>query len=200
MHSRRLAATTAVLSLVLTLGLTSCAQQVGGTPMAAEGALAAEQPTSTKTPARATSATPRGGTTKSGTPKAANVKITNKKKTTGYEDCALLTPADIEQTIGGKASGEKGCVQSTDSPAVVVLFMVTLGQTDGEAREVELGGNTAYQVTKGQGDCSVLVMLTDDPEEITPALLVSVTPIDEVDECDIALKLATKAFDKIPNA
>jgi hypothetical protein len=60
--------------------------------------LAAEQPTSTKAPARATSATPPSGTTKT-----AKVKITNKKKTTGYEDCALLTPADIEQTIGGKA-------------------------------------------------------------------------------------------------
>jgi hypothetical protein len=157
--------------------------------------LAAEQPTSTKAPARATSATPPSGTTKT-----AKVKITNKKKTTGYEDCALLTPADIEQTIGGKASGEKGCVQSTESPAIVVLFTVTLGETDGEAREIKFGGNTAYQVTKGQGDCSVLVMLTDDPTEITPALLVSVTPVDEVDECDIALKLATKAFCKIPNA
>ncbi len=205
MH-RRASALTAVLALALALGLTACATSVTGKPVAAPGGGGGEKtttgkPTSTKTSTSGKKPTTTGtGSPTSGTKPAGKVKITTKKKTEGYEDCDILTPEDVAAAIGAQKAGEKGCVQSTEQPFAVVLFMVTFAEYEGEAKEIEVGGNTAYEVKEKGGDCSVLVMLTDDPAEITPAFLASVTPIDSFDPCAVALKLATKAFEKIPNA
>ncbi|MBW4722234.1 DUF3558 family protein [Saccharothrix obliqua] len=205
MHLRRASSLTAVLALALTLGLTACATTVTGSARPAEGAArGAEQTTSGKAPSTKASTTgkkedPTGAPT-TGTKPAGKVKIGTKKKTEGYEDCDILTPDDVAAAIGAKKAGEKGCVQSTEEPFAVVLFMVTFAEYEGEAREIEIGGNTAYEVKEKGGDCSVVVMLTDDPDVITPAFLASVTPIDTFDPCQVAQKLATKAFEKIPNA
>ncbi|MGM1062128.1 hypothetical protein [Saccharothrix sp. Mg75] len=205
MHLRRVPALTAALALALTLGLSACATTVAGKPLAAAGGgSAAEKSTDKSVPGKPSATKPSkvepsapgtGGQKPSG-----DVKIATKKKTEGYEDCDILTPEDVAAAVGAAKGGEKGCVQSTEDPFAVVLFMVTFAEYEGEARTIEVGGNTAYEVKESGGDCSVIVMLTDDPDEITPAFLASVTPIDEIDPCAIALKLATKGFEKIPNA
>ncbi|MEU5692738.1 DUF3558 family protein [Actinosynnema sp. NPDC020468] len=203
MHQRRVSALTAALAVALTLGLSACATKVVGTPVAAAGATTGEKTTAAKPSTKTTSGKPTAssaGVPTSGTKPAGKIKIKTKKKTSGYEDCDLLTPEDVAAATGAQKSSEKGCVQSTENPFTVVLFMVTFAEYDGDATEIEVGGNTAYQVKNKNGDCSVLVMLTDDPDEITPAFLASVTPIDQIQPCEVALKLATKAFDKIPNA
>ncbi|ONI87159.1 hypothetical protein ALI22I_22120 [Saccharothrix sp. ALI-22-I] len=206
MHLRRVSALTTVLALALTLGLTACATKVVGSPVAAAGGSSSEKttsgkPSSTKTSRKSSAAEAPATTGTAGTQKpTGDVKITTKKKTEGYEDCDLLTPEEVATAIGASKSGEKGCVQSTEDPFAVVLFMVTFAEYEGEARTIEVGGNTAYEVKEKSGDCTVLVMLTDDPDEITPAFQATVTPIDEFEPCAIALKLATKGFEKIPNA
>ncbi|WP_158840236.1 hypothetical protein [Saccharothrix deserti] len=206
MHLRRVSALTTVLALALTLGLTACATKVVGSPVAAAGGSSGEKttsgkPSSTKTSNKTSNktSTPAADPTGSDKP-AGDVKITTKKKTEGYEDCDLLTPEEVAAAVGAAKGGEKGCVQSTEDPFSVVLFMVTFAEYEGEARPIEIGGNTAYEVKEKGGDCTVLVMLTDDPDEITPAFQATVTPIDDFDPCAIALKLATKGFEKIPNA
>ncbi|RKT53385.1 hypothetical protein [Saccharothrix australiensis] len=207
MHLRRASALTAVLALAATLGLSACATTVTGSAVPVAGGATGERtgsgkPTSTKPSSTgdrkdtSTKGAPESGSTKP----AGKVKIGTKKKTSGYEDCDILSPEDVAGAIGAQKAGEKGCVQSTESPFAVVLFMVTFAEYEGEAREIEVGGNTAYEVKEKGGDCSVVVMLTDDPSEITPAFLASVTPIDSFDPCEVALKLATKGFEKIPNA
>ncbi|MFD1146276.1 DUF3558 family protein [Saccharothrix hoggarensis] len=205
MHLRRVSALTTVLAVALTLGLSACATKVVGSPVAAAGGSTGEKSTSGKPSSTKTSSKPSAS--KSGTPKtteadkpSGDVKITTKKKTEGFEDCDLLTPEDVAAALGAAKGGEKGCVQSTEDPIAVVLFMVTFAEYEGEARTIEIGGNTAYEVKEKSGDCTVLVMLTDDPEEITPAFVATVTPIDEFEPCEAALKLATKGFEKIPNA
>jgi hypothetical protein len=205
MHLRRVPALTTVLALALTLGLSACATKVIGSPVAAAGGSTGEQtasgkPSSTKTSSPKTSSKANAPKTTEAEKPSGDVKITTKKKTEGYEDCDILTPEDVAAAVGAKKGGEKGCVQSTEDPFAVVLFMVTFAEYEGEARTIEVGGNTAYEVKEKGGDCTVLVMLTDDPEEITPAFQATVTPIDEIDPCEIALKLATKGFEKIPNA
>ena len=198
-------ALTTVLALALTLGLSACATTVAGSPVAAAGGSTAEKTASGK-PSSTKTSSPKT-TSKAGSPKSTeaekpsgDVKITTKKKTEGYEDCDILTPEDVAAAVGAAKGGEKGCVQSTEDPFSVVLFMVTFAEYEGEARTIEVGGNTAYEVKEKGGDCTVLVMLTDDKDEITPAFQATVTPIDEIDPCAIALKLATKGFEKIPNA
>ncbi|WP_367130785.1 hypothetical protein [Saccharothrix sp. HUAS TT1] len=205
MHLRRVPALTAVLALALTLGLTGCATTVVGSPVAAAGGSAGGEstsgkPSSTKTSSPKTSSKASAPETSAADQPAGNVKITTKKKTEGYEDCDVLTPEEVAAAVGAAKGGEKGCVQSTEDPLAVVLFMVTFAEYEGEARTIEVGGNTAYEVKEKGGDCTVLVMLTDDPDEITPAFQATVTPIDEFEPCAVALKLATKAFEKIPNA
>ncbi|TQM80234.1 uncharacterized protein DUF3558 [Saccharothrix saharensis] len=205
MHLRRVPALTTVLALALTLGLSACATKVVGSPVAAAGGSTGEQtasgkPSSTKTSSPKASTKESAPKTTEGDKPSGDVKITTKKKTEGYEDCDILTPEEVAAAVGAAKGGEKGCVQSTEDPFSVVLFMVTFAEYEGEARTIEVGGNTAYEVKEKGGDCTVLVMLTDDPDEITPAFQATVTPIDEIDPCAIALKLATKAFEKIPNA
>lgn len=203
MYLRRVPALTTFLAVALTFTLGACAQSVTGVPVAASGAKTGS-PTSTKpstgktsTPASSKNTEPSAPP--SGTKPEGKVKITTKKKTEGYEDCDLLTPEEVAAAVGAKTPGTAGCVQSTEDPYSVVLFMVTFADHDGETREIEVGGNTAYEIKDGT-DCSVLVMLTDDPDAITSAFIASVTPIDEIDPCGIALKLATQGFEKIPNA
>ncbi|MFJ6674079.1 DUF3558 family protein [Actinosynnema sp. NPDC091369] len=205
MHLRRVPALTTVLALALTLGLSACATKVVGSPVAAAGGSTGEKtasgkPSSTKTSSPKASTKESAPKTTEGDKPSGDVKITTKKKTEGYEDCDILTPEEVAAAVGAAKGGEKGCVQSTEDPFSVVLFMVTFAEYEGEARTIEVGGNTAYEVKEKGGDCTVLVMLTDDPDEITPAFQATVTPIDEINPCEIALKLATKAFEKIPNA
>lgn len=202
MHLRRVPALTTVLALALTLGLSACATKVVGSPVAAAGGSSSEKttsgkPSSTKTSSKGSASRPPE-TTDAPKP-TGDIKITTKKKTDGYDDCEILTPEDVVTAVGATKGGEKGCVQSTEGPYSVVLFMLTLAEYEGEARAIEVGGNTAYEV-KQQEECTVLVMLTDDPDEITPAFQTTVTPIDDFEPCAVALKLATKAFEKIPNA
>ncbi|MBB5959999.1 hypothetical protein FHS29_006621 [Saccharothrix tamanrassetensis] len=204
MHLRRASTLTATLTLAAALGLSACATTVAGSAVPVAGGVStgkttSGKPSSTKSSTSGKKPSSTGSPT-SATKPAGKVKIGTKKKTEGYEDCDVLTPEEVATAIGAKKAGEKGCVQSTEDPFAVVLFMVTFAEYEGEAREIEVGGNTAYEVKEKGGDCSVIVMLTDDPDEITPAFLASVTPIDSFDPCAVALKLATKAFEKIPNA
>ncbi|MFE2754952.1 hypothetical protein ACFXGA_23415 [Actinosynnema sp. NPDC059335] len=205
MQLRRVPALTAVLALALTLGLTGCATKVVGSPVAAAGAdsgTTSGEPSSTRTSSPKSSKSadkPTAPKTTDAKKPNGDIKITTKKKTEGYEDCDLLTPEEVGAAVGAAKVGEKGCVQSTEEPYSVVLFMLNFAEYEGEARAIEVGGNTAYEV-KSDGECTVLVMLTDDPDEITPAFQTTVTPIDEFEPCAVALKLATKAFEKIPNA
>ncbi|MBB5808596.1 hypothetical protein F4560_008364 [Saccharothrix ecbatanensis] len=207
MRLRRVSAlTTAALSLGLVFGLTACATQVDGKPVAAAGASAAEttsgKPSSTKSSATASrvSKPPTSAVTTSGAAKpSGDIKITTKKKTDGYDVCEILTPEEVAAAVGSTKVDEKGCLQSTEEPFSVVLFMLAPAEQEGEPRVIEVGGNTAYEV-KQEGECTILVMLTDDPDEFTPAFMVSVTPLGDFDACEASLKLATTAFGKIPNA
>ncbi|WP_199443261.1 hypothetical protein [Umezawaea beigongshangensis] len=206
---RRLAVTTAVLSTALTLGLAACAQQVGGSPVAAPGARASAEPSVTKSSSpratRSSAGEPTRRTVSSVTPPPAGgsgeVRIAKQKKTEGFDDCALVTPADVETATGGTIDSAEGCVLSTENPSTVILASVTFAELagDGDKKNLEVGGNTAVQ-TEQDGRCSVMVHLTDDPDAITPAYLVAVTEFDDVDSCGIALKLVQTGFDKIPDA
>lgn len=208
MHLRRVPALTAALALALTFGLSACATTVTGKPLAAAGGArsesgseeTAEGTTSRKPPTRASepSSTRKPETTGREAPNG-DVKITTRKKTEGYDDCSILSPQEVAAAVGAAKGGEPGCVQSTEDPFTVVLFMLTLAEHEGEARPIEVGGNTAYEIKEGGGDCTVMVMLTDDPDVITPAFMASVSPLDGGDPCPMALNLATKAFEKIPN-
>ncbi|WP_447006449.1 hypothetical protein ACRAKI_08220 [Saccharothrix isguenensis] len=206
MRLRRVSALTTSLALALTLGLTACGDQVGGKPVAAAGASAAEttsgEPSTTRPSAESTgvSEPPTTAAPTSGAAKpSGDIKITTKKKTDGYDMCDVLTPEEVAAAVGSAKAGEKGCMQSTDDPFSLVLFMLSTAEQDQEPRVLEIGGNTAYEV-KGEGECTVYFMLTDDPEEITPAFEVTVTTLGEIDTCEAARALATTAFGKIPNA
>jgi hypothetical protein len=202
MHLRRVPALTAVLAVTLTFGLGACAQKINGTAVVAAGAEIStptsgkKLPTSISKPPTTAKSTPAPPTSE-GTKPPSKIKITTKKKTT--DNCDLLTPEEVASAVGAKPSGTPGCVQTTQDPFAVVLMMVTLAEYQGQAKEIEVEGNTAYEIKDGE-DCSVMVMLTDDPNEITPAFLASVTPVDPIDTCGIALKLATAGFKKLPNA
>ncbi|MFC5052201.1 hypothetical protein [Saccharothrix xinjiangensis] len=206
MHLRRVPALTAALALALTFGLSACATTVTGKPLAAAGGARSEsgseestsrKPSSTRT--SEPSSTRKPETTGRQAPDG-DVKITTEKKTEGYDDCSVLSPQEVAAAVGAAKGGEPGCVQSTEDPFTVVLFMLTLAEHEGEARPIEVGGNTAYEVKDGSGDCTVMIMLTDDPDVITPAFMASVSSLDGADPCPMALNLATKAFEKIPNA
>jgi len=205
MYMRRVPALTAALTVALTLGLGGCAQKINGTAVAAADAGTTKPTTSTtkskatepSTSGKAPTSTSKPSTSTSTGKPTGKIKITTKKKTNG--GCDILSPQDVATAVGAKPSTTPGCVQSTADPLVVVLVMVTLPEYEGTAREIEVAGNTAYEIKDGD-DCSVMVMLTDDPDEITTAFLASVTPLDKIDTCGVALKLATAGFNKIPNA
>ncbi|MCS7476609.1 DUF3558 domain-containing protein [Umezawaea endophytica] len=197
MHMRRVTALTAVLTMALSLGLAGCAQKINGTAVMAADASVEKPTTTTKGKPTTTAKAPTTSAKPTETKPAGKIKITTKKKT--ESNCEILSPEEVAAALGAKPAPTPGCVQTTSDPLVVILLMVTLSDYDGTAREIEVAGNTAYEIKEGN-DCSVMIMLTDDPEVITPALLASVTPLDEVDTCGLALKLATAAFNKIPNA
>ncbi|MEU0879769.1 hypothetical protein ABZ345_14275 [Lentzea sp. NPDC005914] len=193
-----------LLALILPLAaLTGCSEQVKGSatadPNAAEAP--ATPPSTSKKPSSSTSASKPADPT---TPKQqSDVKITTKKKTTGLETCGVLKAADIEAATGGKSSADGGCIHTTTGPSTVITQMVTVpdvADQDGEKKQIEIGGNTAWQVSASKEDCQVTVMLTDDPSAITSAFSVSVLAIDDLDTCAAALKLATQGFDRIPKA
>lgn len=207
MHLRPAANVLALyLSLGLSLGLTlaavtGCSEQVKGSAVAdANAAPETADPTSTsKKPPTSTSATKPADPTAQ---KPGDVKITTKKKA-DIETCGVLKAADIEAATGGKSSADGGCIHSTTGPSTVITQMVTVldvVDTDGEKKQIEIGGNTAWQVSASKEDCQVTVMLTDDPDVITPAFSVNVLAIDDLDTCATALKLATEGFNRIPNA
>ncbi len=131
------------------------------------------------------------------------MKIATKKKATGLETCGILKTADIEAATGGKSSADGGCIHTTTGPSTVITQMVTVPDVvdvEGEKKQIEIGGNTAWQVSASKEDCQVTVMLTDDPTAITSAFSVSVLAIEEMDTCATALKLATEGFNRIPGA
>ncbi|MFI6100541.1 hypothetical protein ACIA8G_33755 [Lentzea sp. NPDC051213] len=200
MHLRP-AAILIALSLTLT-AVTGCAQQVKGSAVAdTNAAPEPADPTSTskKAPASTSATKPADPSGQ----KRADVKITTKKKATGLETCGVLKSADIEAATGGKSSADGGCIHTTTGPSTVITQMVTVPDVadgEGEKKQIEIGGNTAWQVSNGKEDCQVTVMLTDDPAAITPAFSVSVLAIDELDTCAAALKLAKQGFERIPNA
>lgn len=199
MHMRRVTALTAVLTMALTLGLAGCAQKINGTAvMVADAGTTPPATSSTKGKSTTTAKAPTTAAKPEETNKpSGKIKITTKKKV--EPGCEILTPEEVATAIGAKPSAVPGCFQSTTDPLVMVLLLMAPQGYEGTAREIEVAGNTAYEIKEGT-DCSVMIMLTDDPDEITPAFLASVTPIDEIDACAAALKLATAAFDKIPNA
>ncbi|MFD9702138.1 hypothetical protein [Lentzea sp. NPDC059081] len=193
-----------LLALGLTLAaVTGCSEQVKGSAIADTNATTtkptAPTPTSRKAPTSTSATKPTSPTTQ----KAGDVKIGTKKKSTGLDTCGVLKAADIEAATGGKASADGGCIVTTTSPSTVITQLVTVPEAvdeDGEKKQIDIGGNTAWQVTASDEDCQVTVMLTDDPDVITQAFSVSVLAIDEIDTCAIALKLAKQGFDRIPNA
>lgn len=199
MHLRP-AAILIALSLTLTAA-TGCAEQVKGSAIADPKAAAEPaDPTSTsKKPPASTSTKPSATTA----PEQGDVKITTKKKAVGLETCGALKAADIESATGGKSSADGGCIHTLSNPSSVVTQMVTVPEVtneEGEKKQIEIGGNTAWQVAASKEECQVTVMLTDDPTAITTAFSVSVLAIDEFDTCAAALKLATTGFERIPNA
>lgn len=199
MHLRP-AAILIALSLALTTA-TGCAEQVKGSATADPKAVTEPAaPTSTsKKPPASTSTRPSATTA----PKQGDVKITTKKKAAGLETCGVLKAADIESAIGGKSSANGGCIHTLSNPSAVVTQMVTVPEVaneEGEKKQIEIGGNTAWQVAASKEDCQVTVMLTDDPTAITTAFSVSVLALDALDTCAAALKLATTGFERIPNA
>lgn len=197
MHQRPAAV---LLALILPLAaLTGCSGQIKGSatadPNAAEAP--ATPPATSKKPSTSTPASTPA-------PKQqGNVKITAKKKTTGLETCGVLKSADIQAATGGKTSADGSCTHSTTDPSTFITQMVTVPDVtdqEGEKKQLEIGGNTAWQVSSSKADCQVTVMLTDDPAAITSAFSVSVLAIEDFDTCAAALKLATQGFDRIPNA
>lgn len=200
MHLRP-AAILIALSLTL-IAATGCAEQVEGSAIADPKAAAEPaDPTSTskKPPTSSSPAKPSATTA----PKQGDVKITTKKKAVGLETCGVLKAADIESATGGKSSADGGCILTISNPSAVVTQMVTVPEVaneEGEKKQIEIGGNTAWQVASSKEDCQVTVMLTDDPAAITTAFSVSVLAIEELDTCGAALKLATLGFERIPNA
>ncbi|MFD4675124.1 hypothetical protein ACFWNN_35730 [Lentzea sp. NPDC058450] len=201
MHLRP-AAVLAALCLTL-LAATGCAAEVKGTATADPNATQeASDPTTTsrKPPASTANSKPA---TPTAPQQQGKVKITTKKKATGLETCGVLKAADIEAATGGKSSADGGCIHTTTGPSAVITQIVTVPDIvdqDGEKKQIEIGGNTAWQVAASKEDCQVTVMLTDDPTVITPAFSVSVLAIDDLDTCATALKLATEGFNRIPNA
>jgi len=193
-----------LLALGLTLAaVTGCAEQVKGNATADTNAVQepADPTTTSKKPSASTPASkPASPTT---APKQGEVKVTTKKKATGLETCGVLKAADIEAATGGKSSADGGCIHTTTGPSTVITQMVTVpdvADQEGDKKQIEIGGNTAWQVSAAKEDCQVTVMLTDDPNVITPAFSVSVLAIEELDTCATALKLATEGFNRIPNA
>jgi hypothetical protein len=192
-----------LLALTLTLAaVTGCSEQVKGTASADPGAEAPA--TTTSTPKKPSTSTPASKPSDPTAPKQqGDIKISTKKKTAGLETCGVLKAADIEAATGGKSSADGGCIHTTTGPSTVITQMVTVPDAvdqDGEKKQIEIGGNTAWQVSASKEDCQVTVMLTDDPSAITPAFSVSVLAIEELDTCATALKLATQGFNRIPNA
>ncbi|MEV6238928.1 hypothetical protein [Lentzea sp. NPDC051838] len=195
----------AALLLALTLplaALTGCAEQVKGTASADPNAEAPA--TATSTPKKpSTSTSPSKPADPTAQKQQGDIKIGTKKKASGLETCGVLKAADIEAATGGKSSADGGCIHTTTGPSTIITQMVTVpdvADQDGEKKQIDIGGNTAWQVSASTEDCQVTVMLTDDPAAITSAFSVSVLAIDELDACATALKLATQGFDRIPNA
>ncbi|MDX8146161.1 hypothetical protein SK854_28895 [Lentzea sp. BCCO 10_0061] len=192
-----------LLALGLTLAaVTGCAEQVKGSAAADPNAVQepADPTTTTKKPPASTPASKPADPT---APKQGDVKITTKKKAVGLETCGILKAADIEAATGGKSSADGGCIHTTTGPSTVITQMVTVPEVadqEGEKKQIEIGGNTAWQVSASKEDCQVTVMLTDDPNAITSAFSVSVLAIEELDTCATALKLATEGFNRIPSA
>jgi hypothetical protein len=192
-----------LLALSLTLAaVTGCSEQVKGSAVADTNA--APEPTdptsTTKKPSASTSASKPADPTAQ---KPGDVKITTKKKAAGLETCGVLKAADIEAATGGKSTADGGCIHTITGPSAVITQMVTVPDVvdqDGEKKQIEIGGNTAWRVAASKEDCQVTVMLTDDPAAITSAFSVSVLAIEELDTCAVALKLATQGFERIPNA
>ncbi|MET9229692.1 hypothetical protein [Lentzea sp. NPDC003310] len=192
-----------LLALALPLAAVSgCAQEVSGSARADANAVQepADPTTTTRKPTASTAPSkPKAPTTQ----KQGDVKIGTKKKATGLETCGVLKAADIEAATGGKSSADGGCIHTTTGPSTVITQIVTVPDVageDGEKKQIEIGGNTAWQVSASKEDCQVTVVLTDDPTAITSAFSVNVLAIDELDTCAIALKLATEGFNRIPNA
>lgn len=192
-----------LLALSLTLAaVTGCAEQVKGSAVADTNA-APEPADPTDTSKKPTASTKPTKPTVSTPAKPGDVKITTKKKTAGLETCGVLKSADIETATGGKSSADGGCIHTITGPSAVITQMVTVPEVadeEGEKKQIEIGGNTAWQVTSSPEDCQVTVMLTDDPDAITSAFSVSVLAIEELDTCGTAVKLATRGFERIPNA
>ncbi|MFI9817081.1 DUF3558 domain-containing protein [Saccharothrix variisporea] len=203
---RRSTTLTATLALALLLGLSACATTVTGSAKPAAGGTSAGKttsgkPSSTKTSTSGKKTAVSTTVTKPGSSTGDNLKIGTRKKSEGYDSCDLLTPEEVAAAVGAQKAGDKGCVQSTEDPFTLVLFRVGFDFHEGDAREFEVGGNTAYEV-KEDGSCTVVVVL-DQPQTagLIPAFTANVTPFDEGgNPCDAALKLAQKGFEKIPNA
>lgn len=205
---RRSTTLTAALALALVLGLSACATTVTGSAKPAAGGSSGTKttsgkPSSTKESTGGKKTAVSTTATKPGSSSAGDVKIGTRKKSEGFDSCELLTPQDVAEAVGAQQPGDPGCVQSTDDPFTLVLFRIGADITDDQQRRAfEIGGNTAYEVPEEGGSCTVVVVL-DEPDSIgiTPAFSATVTPIDDNGKpCEAALKLATKGFEKIPNA
>ncbi|RAS63242.1 hypothetical protein C8D87_107391 [Lentzea atacamensis] len=191
-----------LLALILPLAaVTGCSQQVKGSAAADPNAAPATPPATSKKPPTSTS--PSKPADPTAPEPQGDTKITTKKKTAGLETCGVLKAVDIEAATGGKSSTDGGCIHATTGPTTLITQMViapdVAGQ-EGEKKQIEIGGNTAWQVSASKEDCQVTVMLTDDPAALAPAFSVSVVAIEELDTCATALKLATQGFERIPNA
>ncbi|KAA2254895.1 DUF3558 domain-containing protein [Solihabitans fulvus] len=207
MHIRRLGAALAIAALPLSL--TACAQQVGGSPVAAPGApppsgsersstdapSESNQPSSSDSPSTSASAAPGTGSP------AAPGTVSKAKKADGVKVCELFTADDVAAIVGGAPdtppSGD-GCVLSFSKPTAVLSVMSTVTDKAAAGDPIQIGGNSATQQNSGSG-CDIHVLLSTDPKVIAGTLEVNFIPIGaNVDACGISQKIATLVFDKLP--
>ncbi|GAA2674852.1 MULTISPECIES: hypothetical protein [Actinosynnema] len=211
MRLRRASVVTACLAAVL--GVVGCSSPVTGSASSASGG-GASAPASAPASAESGAAEPSG----SDEPGATEPKATDpgsgsgqsgsgevalgKRKKAGYDACKLLSAQEVAVVFGASEMLEtNGCLHSSYDPMKIVILQSSyfIPDANAEVGKIQVGGNSAYRMKTEQG-CAVLVALTEDPQEATAALRVDVTTDGSAEPCQLALDLATKAFDRIPDA
>ncbi len=214
MRLRRASVLTACLAAVL--GVAGCSSSVSGSASSASGdspSASSSAPSSAAAPTGSGSAEPGGSGSPepgAGEPRATEpgsgqgggeVKL-GKRKKSEYDPCGLLSSQEVAVVFGaGEMLETSGCLHSSFEPMKVAIIQASYFIPDASAEigKIEVGGNSAYRMKSEEG-CAVLVALSEESQEATGALRVDVTTDGSAEPCQLAVDLATKAFDRIPNA